>query len=218
MNINKEKLLKNLTQTISSFTDELEHIPTCKLENFNPKDSLVVMIDMINGFCKFGALSSPNVEKLIPKMGLFLDECIEKDIPILAYQDSHEKQDCEEFNYYPPHCQKGSDESEIVDELKRENMTVVPKNSTNGFLAKNPLELFPHVKNFLVIGCVTDICVRDFSATMSKYLQEKNIHGKVYVIENLVDTYQIDSLHEREVEHILALYHLKSEGVGFLRY
>lgn len=218
MQIKKEKMLKNLTQTISNFADELENTPTCKLENFNHNDTLVVMVDMVNGFCKFGALSSVHVEKLIPKMSMFLDECIDKSIPILAYQDSHTSNKAVEFDFYPPHCISGSSESEIVDELQRKELHVKPKNSTNGFLAFNPLDEFKNARNFLVIGCVTDICVRDFSTTMSKYLQQNNIKGRVYVIENLVDTYEIDGIHNREVEHLLALYQMKSTGVSFLRY
>ncbi len=211
-------LLKNLNITITNFAKTLESIPTCKLDEFNSSDTLVVMVDMVNGFCKFGALSSENVEKLIPKMSEFLDECIAKKFPILAYQDFHTSKNASEFNFYPPHCIGGSDECEIVDELKRDELFIAQKNSTNGFLAFNPLQKYKNARNFLVIGCVTDICVKDFSTTLSKYLQQEDINGKVYVIENLVDTFHIEGIHDRDVEHLLALYQMQKSGVDFLRY
>lgn len=218
MQIDKSKVLKSLTKTISTFIDEVEKIPTCKLEDFNPNSTLAIMIDMVNGFCKFGALSSPNVEKLIPKMSTFLDHCIELNIPILAYQDSHTCDKAVEFDLYPPHCIRGDKESQIVEELQRKELHIELKNSTNGFLAHNPLESYKNVRDFLVIGCVTDICIKDFSVTMCKYLQEQNIRGRVYVIENLVDTFHIKDIHDRQSEHLLALYQMKSAGVKFLRY
>lgn len=217
MQINQLKLTESLVQTISNFTKELEDIPTCNINEFNPNDTLVVMVDMVNGFCKFGALSSPFVKELIPKMSDFLDKCMQYNLPIMAYQDAHSSNHAQEFTHYPPHCVAGSKESEIVDELKRESLKVVPKNSTNGFLAHNPLESFPNTKNIIVIGCVTDICICDFSTTMSKYFQEKDINGQVFVVENLTDTFEVPNIHNREAEHILALYHMQKSGVKFLK-
>ncbi len=203
---------------METFANSLQDIPACKLKDFDSKDTLVVMIDMVNGFCKFGALSSENVAKIIPKMSGFLDECIKYNLPILAYQDFHTSSTSTEFNFYPEHCVGGSKECDIVDELQRDELFIVKKNSTNGFLAFNPFEKYKNAKNFLVIGCVTDICVKDFSTTLSKYLQEKNINGNVYVIENLVDTFHIDGIHDKDVEHLLGLYQMQKCGVKFLRY
>lgn len=213
-----QTLLKNLSLTMENFANSLHDIPPCNLKEFSPQNTLIVMVDMVNGFCKFGPLSSPNVEKLIPKMSKFLDEGIELGFPILAYQDFHTSKNAAEFDFYPPHCVGGSDECEIVHELKRKELNIVQKNSTNGFLAFNPQKTYKNAKNFLVIGCVTDICVKDFSTTMSKYLQEKDIKGKVYVIENLVSTYHIKGVHDKDVEHLLGLYQMQKSGVGFLRY
>ncbi len=213
MNIND-----NLVQTMSNFSKTLENIPSCDLSFFNKEDTLVVMIDMINGFAKFGALASPNVKKLIPKMDNFLSKATKHKLPILAYKDVHTSENSIEFDFYPQHCIKGSEECEIVSELQKYEMKIIEKNSTNAFLAYNPLKAYPKAKNFLVIGCVTDICIKDFSTTLSKYLQEKDIKAKVYVIENLVDTYHIPAIHDRDVEHLLALYQMKKSGVDFLTY
>lgn len=88
-------------------------------------------------------------------------------------------------------------------------------------MAQNPLNLSlinaKQLKHILVMGCVTDICIRDFSTTMAKYLQEINHCANVTVIENLVDTFDIENVHDRQTEHLLALYHMKSSGVQLAR-
>lgn len=215
---NKEIILQTLTRTMSQFQDQLEQLPNLSLNDFSPEDTIIVMIDMINGFCKFGPLSSPYVKALIPKMSGFLDDAIARELPIISYRDSH-PEETGEFEYFPPHCLSGSEESELVHELNRPELIDIPKNSTNGFLAKNPLSLFNRsIEHVIVIGCVTDICIRDFSTTMNKYFQESNTKGHVYVIENLVDTYHIEGIHDRQSEHLLALYQMSQSGIRLFRY
>ena len=65
----------------------------------------------------------------------------------------------------------------IIDELRKyaydENSTRINKNSTNGFLTKDFglwLEANKNIKNFIVVGCVTDICVSDFAKTLNCYI------------------------------------------------
>lgn len=218
MQLNSNHVLGQLTLTMGQFMEELDNLNTIDITNYSSESTLIVMIDMINGFCKFGPLSSDFVNQMVPSMGKFLDICIQHQLPIISYRDSH-PETAEEFKAFPPHCVANTSESELVDELKREALIDVPKNSTNGFLAKNPLELVdgPSIKDIFVIGCVTDICVRDFTATIKKYLQEINQKCQVHIIENLVDTFHIEGIHDRQVEHMLALYQLKSSGVQLVR-
>lgn len=218
MQIDKKKTLSQLAVFAQSFIDSLESLETITIESYSKEETMVVMIDMINGFCKFGPLSSPFVNNMVPLMSNFIDRTILAKIPIVSYRDSHPAE-ATEFKQYPPHCIAGTEESALVDELVRPELIDVPKNSTNGFLAKNPLELVPSdkIKHIFVIGCVTDICVRDFTATMNKYLEEINQKAQIYVIENLVDTFHIEGVHDRQVEHVLALYQLKNSGVNLVR-
>jgi hypothetical protein len=52
---------------------------------------------------------------------------------------------------------------------------------------------------------------------MIKYLQHVNQVCDVYLVENLVDTFHIEGIHDRQVEHMLALYQLKNSGVKLVR-
>lgn len=218
MQLDQSHILNHLTLTMGGFIEEVNNLETLNINEYSSEDTMIVMIDMINGFCKFGPLSSDFVNQMVPKMSEFLDTAIKQEIPIVSYRDAH-PEDAKEFNFFPPHCVAGTDESNLVDELARPELIDVTKNSTNAFLAKNPLDLVKGtaIKNVLVIGCVTDICVRDFTATFVKHLQQINQDTNVYLIENLVDTFHIEGIHDRQVEHMLALYQLKNMGVQLAR-
>ena len=218
MQLDQNHILNQLTLTMGSFIEEVNQLETIQLSDYNGKDTIIVMIDMINGFCKFGPLSSDFVNQMVPKMATFLDQAISMSIPIISYRDAH-PENAKEFNFFPQHCLAGTSESDLVDELMRPELIDVTKNSTNGFLAQNPLDLVdgPAIKHVIVIGCVTDICVRDFTGTFIKHLQQINQETQVLLIENLVDTFHIESIHDRQVEHMLALYQLKNAGVKLAR-
>lgn len=219
MKIDKAKTLHELENTFSNFIDYVNNdIEQISIEGFNSKETMLVIIDMVNGFVREGVLSSPFVDKIAPRIYELAKKCEELKIPIIAYADTH-SENSTEFASFPPHCLAGTSEAELIDELKQvKSIIKVEKNSTNSFLAKNPLEYVDsNIKNILVTGCVTDICVRDFSKTMKKYLEENNIDANIYLIENLIETYEIKGIHNRELEHLLALYDMKNTGIKIVR-
>ncbi len=219
MQLDSQHILNSLTLTMSEFIQKINTLEPTTLDQFSSEDTMVVMIDMINGFCNIGPLHSDFVQQMVPDMSIFLDKVIDKNIPIISYRDSH-PEDTAEFRDYPPHCVAGTAESDLVDELKRDVLIDIPKNSTNGFLATNPLELVngPNIKHVIVIGCVTDICVRDFATTINKHLQEINQKATVYIVENLTDTFHIEGVHDRQVEHMLSLYQMSNSGIQLIRF
>lgn len=219
MKIDKIKTLELMQKTFSNFIDYVNNdIEAVSIEDFNPDETMLVIIDMVNGFVREGVLSSPYVDKIAKNLSEFAKKCDSLNIPIVAYADTHEE-NCSEFNFFPVHCVAGTHESELIDELKEiKSIIKVEKNSTNSFLAKNPLEhVKGNIKNILVTGCVTDICVRDFSKTMRKYLDENNIVSNVFVFEDLIETYHIEGVHNRELEHMLALYDMKNSGINIVK-
>lgn len=220
MNVDKKSILVTLEDTIGEFIDGMAKFEIIDLKSFNKETTLIVILDMINGFTKVGALHSPYVNALVPKMKEFVDQCVDRGMPMVAYKDTHTT--CSpEFGTYPEHCLKGSEESELIDELKHDTIIEIEKNSTNGFLARNPLDEIQQgdkIKDVIVIGCVTDICVKDFAKTINKYFEQINRIADVYVVENLVDTFHIDAIHDRELEHVLALYDMLNSGIKIVRW
>ena len=90
---------------------------------------MVFVVDMINGFCKKGALSNPKAMDMVPLMHEFLEEY--GGIKIEA-RDSH-TEDSVEFLIYPIHALKDDYESEGIDELKDvlSGAKIFYKNSTD---------------------------------------------------------------------------------------
>ncbi len=176
------------------------------------KNDKLVIIDMLNGFAYEGALHSENVAKLVKPMAEFVKEAINNNIETVHYTDNH-LSDCKEFDVFPPHCIKGSNEAKIIEELDFKEIEVIEKNSTNGFLAKNPFE--KSNKNLYIIGCVSDICIFDFAYAAIKYVHENNLNVSVNVIENLCATWDGEN-HDSAQIHKLSMEKLKYSGVNII--
>ncbi len=176
------------------------------------KNDMLIIIDMVNGFAFEGALSSPNVAKLIPGIKSLVEDSIKNNVEIIHYTDSH-PENCNEFKTYPPHCIENTFESEIVDGLDYKQIQVIKKNSTNGFLAHNPFS--KEIKNLYIVGCVSDICVFDFTHTAIKYVHEKDLNVSVNVIENLCATFDAPN-HEAVIVHTEYMNKLKNDGVNII--
>lgn len=148
--------------------------------------SVLFIIDMNNGFAKSGPLSSKRVEKLIPSIVEDVEIFNSFNNPIIAFTDSHKKE-CLEFKSYPIHCLENSYESEIVDEIKQFNdIMIIKKSSTNAFLeeeTKKYIDSFIRdgYKNFVLCGCITEVCVKQFAQTLKAYLNV--INKDINVIE-----------------------------------
>ena len=105
---------------------------------------------------------------------------------MLAFLDTHELGKPEPP--YPPHCERGTGEEDLVQELKwlekDHNATLVRKDCINGFIGAykedNSNAVIDWVRennleNILVVGICTDICVMDFVLTL---LSVRN-HGMI---------------------------------------
>jgi len=177
----------------------------------NKDNDLIVMIDMVNGFSYEGAFASDNIVKLIPKMKSFLKDNIENSVEIIHYVDTHPS-DAQEFNSYPVHCLEESNEAKVIADLDFAEIEIIKKNSTNGFMAKNPFE---YQKNLFIIGCVTDICIFEFALSAQKYKEEYNLPYSVNVISELVDTFDAENHNSTEInKQFLDL--LKTRGVNII--
>jgi nicotinamidase-related amidase len=125
---------------------------------------LLIIIDMLNGFCRKGfPLSLPDstsdIEKYIANRIIQIQNEGGKTIFVC---DSHTKDDPEIGNPYPPHCMKGTVEAEIIDELKSFSVKsfVLKKNTLSIFFNTGLEKLLLKIKptEIEVTGVCTDIC------------------------------------------------------------
>lgn len=162
--------------------------------------NLLVIMDMNNGFAKKGALYSPRSEALIQPIADFCFEARTMGWTILALTDTHCEHDAE-MEAFPLHSLAGTEEPEIVDELKPYCDIILPKYTTGGFFEvqeaarENPALDLMQYESIHLVGCCTDLCIFNFALITQKYMEYQFHMGRlkrvpdIVVRMNLVDTY-----------------------------
>ncbi|KAK7250625.1 hypothetical protein RIF29_33171 [Crotalaria pallida] len=229
-----------VSQTVDLLKEELpvEQQPLLLSADFKTG---LVLVDLVNGFCTVGAgnLAPRQPDKQISRM---VEESVrlskvfsEKNWPIFAFLDCHHPDVPEPP--YPPHCIAGTDEANLVPDLQwlenDPNATLRRKDCIDGFLGsieKDGSNVFidwvknNQIKQVLVVGICTDICVLDFVCSA---LSARN-HGFLHTLENVVvyskacATFDIpvhvartnkDVIsHPQELMHHIGLYIAKGRG------
>ena len=161
-----------------------------KLENI--KDLLIV-VDMVNGFVREGAMASSHIEHIIPRIEKLVNEYTGEEDGVMFVKDCHEP-DAVEFKRYPVHCVRNTSESELVDELKKyEKMALVyEKNSTSAIFPSGLLDDIKKMKNLkriVITGCCTDICVMNFAIPLQCFLDQENRDIEIVIPKDSVETY-----------------------------
>lgn len=207
-----DKLLKEL----NNLKNNLLELNTENISNLNLSKTILFIVDMNNGFAKEGLLYSPRVENLIKPIENFSKHICSDLNRIIAFTDSHDENSIELLNY-PTHCLKNSTESDIVDEIKDiKNLEIIQKNSTNGFFVLNDID-FEDIDNIIIVGDCTDICIYQLSITLKSYFNQNNINKNIIVPMNLVDTYNIDNVHNAELLNIVFLNSMIQNGINVVK-
>ena len=121
---------------------------------------LVIVVDMLRGFLEPGypLYCGDASRRIIPPVLELLGR--PETGPIVYLADSHAPDDLE-FRMFPPHCIRGSVESELIPELAPFPGRVVPKTRYSGFYGTDLetvlLDAAPGLVT--VVGVCTDICV-----------------------------------------------------------
>lgn len=203
----------------------------------------LIIVDEVNGFATVGAGNlapqTPNeqVSVMVSETDRLARSFTKQDMPVLAFLDTHNPGKAEPP--YPPHCERGTGEEELVPELKwlenEPQATLVEKDCINGFIGAFQPDgsnaIIDWVKknlvtNVLVVGICTDICVMDFVLTL---LSARN-HGmlpclkEVLVYDRGCSTYNLPRSvveeiglppsvsHPQDITHYMGLYFMASRG------
>ncbi len=193
----------------------------------------LISVDMINGFCHEGVLSSPRVKDIIPSVVDAFKGAYSIGVrEFVLAQDCHTP-DSVEFANFPPHCQAGTSEADTIPELATLPFAnlyqVVSKNSLNAFHGTGLgewLEAHRHFSAAVVVGDCTDLCVYQMALHLKLYANAHNLKMRVIVPENAVQTYDmpvetanaISALpHDGDFMHLVFLYHMRLNGVEVVR-
>jgi nicotinamidase-related amidase len=190
-------------------------------------------VDMINGFCHAGALSSPRIEAIIPVVVAAFEGAY-----AIGVRDFVLAQDCHtpssvEFADFPPHCQLGTSEADNIPELAglpfAHLYTTIKKNSLNAFHATELaswVDEHTHLNTAIIVGNCTDLCVYQLAMHLKLAANAQNRALRVLVPANAVQTYdtpldvarKIGALpHDGDMLNLLFLYHMRLNGIEIAR-
>jgi len=193
----------------------------------------VISVDMINGFCHEGVLSSPRIRNIIPAVVSVFQGAYNIGVhEFVLAQDCHTP-DSVEFADFPPHCQEGTREAGTIPELANLPFAnlykVVLKNSLNAFHGTELgkwIETLYQYSAIVIVGDCTDLCVHQMALHLKLYANAHNLKIRVIVPENAVQTYdmpvetanEIGVLpHEGDFMHLVFMYHMRLNGVEIVR-
>lgn len=225
----------SLAEQSRPYLDDLgqwvSNLPVLPIEQAipNPARAAIVSVDVINGFCYEGPLSSPRVAGIVePIVQLFQRAWQHNVRHILLPQDTHEPE-AVEFANFPPHCVRGTSESETVQAFKDlpffDQILVLPKNSISSGLNTGLnawVEAHPEVDTFIVAGDCTDLCTYQLAMHLRLDANARQLRRRVIVPANCVQTYdisletarQIGGLpHPGDLMHAIFLQHMVVNGV-----
>lgn len=191
------KDIKEYLEFLNNFVDNLEKIYLTNLSK-EPERIAIISVDMINGFCRVGNLSSDrNATLVLPIVRLFKKgwEFGVRDFVLL--QDCHNA-NSKEFQAFAAHSVCGSLESQAVDEIKSlpffSHMNVIKKNSihpAHGTNFDKWISGNDHLEIFIVVGNCTDLCVYQTAMHLRTKANAKEIRRRVIIPTNCVNTYDL---------------------------
>jgi nicotinamidase-related amidase len=229
----------NLKSESAEFAGFLENwfakLPVLKLTDLvkQPEKLAIVSVDIINGFCYAGPLSSPRVAGIVHPICQLFTSLHQMGVKhFVLTQDTHEA-DAVEFADFPPHCVRSTTESETVDEFKElpffSEFVIFPKNSINSALNSGLaawVESHPEVDTFIVVGDCSDLCTYQLAMFLRLDANARQLKRRVVVPENCVQTYDTPvalavekhlTAHPGDWMHVSFLYHMFLNGVEIVK-
>ena len=214
LNAEQRKEFDALLESVRALSEEV------KAKGIDAKQfrKALFIVDMNNGFVNFGAMHNKDYNKLVPEQ-LKLVEKFRRENQLINFILEGHIEDAVEFLLYPQHCVFGTPEAELIPELKpeqdKENTRTYYKNSINGGLNLDlqiDLDELRELKEIVICGVCTDLCVMDFALTLARYLDEINLHVKIFLVASATDTFDAPG-HDRDEETRIAYHVLEKAGV-----
>lgn len=200
---------------ISFMESELEKSKNLSAQSLNADKTVLIVVDMVNGFAVKGSLADKRINKILKPISDLCKKLKNLGIKLIALADCHTKESTE-LMHFPVHCIKGSFEAKVADEiLKVAEPLIIGKNSTNGFFCDDFQKFLSDNKSidtFIIVGCCTDICVFQLATTLKAYFNSKNKASNIYVVKSLCETYDTE-LHNGDLMSITTLYNMKINGI-----
>ena len=123
-----------------------------KVKDLKVYEGMLIVVDMVNGFVKYGALHDEEIGKVVPRQIEIIKEALNDGDLIVFVKDTHEISSVEHKRFGGAlHCVRGTGEEEVIDELKeyvdKDNTLTVRKNSTSFMEAPKFREIVNDAEN-----------------------------------------------------------------------
>jgi nicotinamidase-related amidase len=187
-----------------------------------PARTALCTVDMLNGFCYEGNLSSPRSAACVQPIASLLQRAYDRGVRnFVSIQEWHSEH-AEEFKAYGEHCVRDTREAQLVPEIAAlpfaRTIEVAHKNSLHTIVETTMeqwLENHSLVDTFIVTGLCTDLCAYDLALDLKLRGNARDIPRRVIVPANCVNTYdlpvdtakKIGALpHDADLAHAYFLY------------
>lgn len=177
----------------------------------------LVIVDMVKGFKEFGNMAITDVGYIDSEIVRLVNLFLQNGDDVISIQEGHTT-NSQEFQDFPEHCVIGTPEAELIDALKpfQNEMKVIRKNSTSGYVTKEFQEYLEKNKNVLkeivFVGVCLDICVINIAIPTKMFFNENNISCEIIVPENATETFDSPT-HSREEYKVLSKKMLTLNGI-----
>ena len=156
------------------------------------KKIMLVVIDLVRGFIKEGALAAPEMERVVPNVAKLVEQAHNAKQKVVLVRAWHSAKS-EEFLKWPKHCVAGSNECLFVPEIEpyQRFATVINKDAINAFTNDKFPALFKNnvYDEIVVTGVLTEICVFQTCVSLISMLKSTGAKTKLIVPKNAVDTF-----------------------------
>lgn len=129
--------------------------------------NVVLVVDMLVGFmeAEHNLYCGDDARRIIPNVKQLIENEQAKGSQVFFICDNHEPDDLE-FQMFPEHCIRGTEESEVIEELSGYEGEVIRKRRYSAFFETDLEQKLSRLKpdTVIICGVCTDICVMHTAA------------------------------------------------------
>tara|TARA_B100000029_G_scaffold466345_1_gene501799 strand:+ start:982 stop:1497 length:516 start_codon:yes stop_codon:yes gene_type:complete len=163
--------------------------------------NVLLVVDMLRGFLEEGhnLYCGDTAREIIPNVRTLIEDQLALGSTIIYICDSHESDDLE-FQMFPIHCVKDTDEADLIPELTGYPGDFVYKQRYSGFFNTDLGHTLEKLKpdNVIICGVCTDICVLHTAA------DARNRDYNVSIPVDCVASFDYDA-HEWAINHMRSI-------------
>ena len=160
--------------------------------------NVVLVVDMVVGFLEAGhnLYCGDEARGIIPNVRRLIEDEQAKGSEVIFICDTHDPNDLE-FEMFPVHCVRGTEEAEVIPELVGYSGDVLRKRRYSAFFETDLEERLAALKpdKVIICGVCTDICVMHTAA------DARNRDYKVEVPTDCVATFDPEA-HRYALQHM----------------